>query len=212
VNYSHPHVNGVAGGIAIGVEDQVYSYLDFLGHGTAVFAAIQEKARDAECYAVKVYYRALRTEVRFLVEAIDWAIAQKMDHINLSLGTVNESHRQLLESAVKRAGDAGIVLIAAAQIGTSAVLPGNLPGVTGVGLDWSCPRDRFRRSSVEAQPRWLASGYPRMLPGVAPEHNLKGVSFAVANMTGFAAKACQLAKEGSPLTVAEMLERQAESF
>ena len=29
-----------------------------------------------------------------------------------------------------------------------------------------------------------ASGYPRPIPGVAPERNLKGISFAVANTTG----------------------------
>jgi hypothetical protein len=29
-----------------------------------------------------------------------------------------------------------------------------------------------------------ASGYPRPIPGVPPERNLKGISFAVANATG----------------------------
>ena len=29
-----------------------------------------------------------------------------------------------------------------------------------------------------------ASGYPRPIPGVPPERNLKGISFAVANVTG----------------------------
>jgi hypothetical protein len=32
-----------------------------------------------------------------------------------------------------------------------------------------------------------ASGYPRPIPGVPPERNLKGLSFAVANATGFLA-------------------------
>jgi hypothetical protein len=29
-----------------------------------------------------------------------------------------------------------------------------------------------------------ASGFPRPIPGVPPENNLKGLSFAVANATG----------------------------
>jgi hypothetical protein len=29
------------------------------------------------------------------------------------------------------------------------------------------------------------------MPGVPPERNLNGVSFAVANMTGFVARACE---------------------
>ena len=36
-----------------------------------------------------------------------------------------------------------------------------------------------------------ASGLPREIPGVPPALNLKGVSFAVANMTGFAARALE---------------------
>lgn len=34
-----------------------------------------------------------------------------------------------------------------------------------------------------------ASGYPRPIPGVPPERNLKGISFAVANVTGVLARA-----------------------
>ena len=43
---------------------------------------------------------------------------------------------------------------------------------------------------------YVASGYPRSLPGVPRERNLHGISFAVANMTGFVARvseACQAA-------------------
>ena len=38
---------------------------------------------------------------------------------------------------------------------------------------------------------YVASGYPRSLPGVPRERNLHGISFAVANMTGFVARACE---------------------
>ena len=37
--------------------------MDRLGHGTAVAAAIKEKAPDAEIYAVKVFDRALSASV-----------------------------------------------------------------------------------------------------------------------------------------------------
>ena len=33
-----------------------------------------------------------------------------------------------------------------------------------------------------------ASGYPRPIPGVPVERNLSGISFAVANVTGFLAR------------------------
>jgi hypothetical protein len=37
-----------------------------------------------------------------------------------------------------------------------------------------------------------ASPYPRDIPGVPRERNLNGVSFAVANMSGFVARARQM--------------------
>jgi hypothetical protein len=36
--------------------------------------------------------------------------------------------------------------------------------------------------------RLAASGYPRPIPGVPPERNISGLSFAVANVTGFLAR------------------------
>jgi hypothetical protein len=59
-----------------------------------------------------------------------------------------------------------------------------MEGVIAVAADAGCPRDRFRfRDGV-----FWASPYPRPIPGVPVERNLSGASFAVANMTGFAAR------------------------
>ena len=59
----------------------------------------------------------------------------------------------------------------------------------GVVLDWECPRHEAR--IVERDGRWVvaASGYPRPIPGVSVERNLKGISFAVANAPGLLALA-----------------------
>jgi hypothetical protein len=39
-----------------------------------------------------------------------------------------------------------------------------------------------------------ATGYPRPLPDVSPEDNLKGLSFAVANVTGLLARKASTAE------------------
>ena len=44
---------------------------------------------------------------------------------------------------------------------------------------------------------FLASGYPRPAPGIPKERNLQGISFAVANMSGFAARALESLEERS---------------
>ncbi len=183
VNPVHPHVAGVAGGVAIGARENSPSYLDYLGHGTAVAGAIRERAPGAELLIAKVFDRTLNTSLDRLLRAIDWALAERADLINLSLGTTNEAHRAHFERAVARVLAAGATLIAAHE-----ALPGSLAGVVGVDVDWSCPRETYRVEMRGGRPCFLASGYPRPIPGQPVERNLSGVSFAVANLTGFAAR------------------------
>ena len=68
-------------------------YVDRLGHGTAVTAAIREKASGAQIFAIKVFWRSLATNVETLVRGIELAAARGADVINLSLGT-NETRHQ----------------------------------------------------------------------------------------------------------------------
>ncbi len=74
------------------------------------------------------------------------------------------------------------------SVGTSKPLPEIEPVIVSpliVQPDPSCPRDRyFYRDGM-----FYTSPYPRPIPGVPVERNLQGASFAVANMTGFVARA-----------------------
>ena len=190
VHASHPHVCGVAGGVAFDEEGREHGdYVDRLGHGTAVTAAIREKAPDAELYAVRVFDRALSTRVSLLIKALDWAARHGMHVANLSLGTSRPEHETLLRDAVDEAARQGLLIVAARDDDGVLWLPGSLPGVIPVQLDWDCPRDEYRVVYVDGRAVFRASGYPRGIPGVPPERNLNGISFAVANMTGFVARA-----------------------
>jgi hypothetical protein len=187
VHPAHPHVGGVAGGTAI-AEDGSRSadYIDRLGHGTAVAAAIRERAPGAELLAVKVFDRRLSASIEALVEGIDWAAAHDVDLINLSLGTANPRHAIALQSAVVRATAAGALVVAAGTHDGVMFLPGSLEGVVRVELEWSCPRLSVDVVSDAAGGHTVcrASGYPRPVPGLPRDRNLKGISFAVANVTG----------------------------
>jgi subtilase family protein len=166
IHAGHPHVGTVAGGIGVTAAGFVDDYVDRLGHGTAVAGAIREKAPDAEIYAVKIFDRRLSAEIDTIARALEWCIEREMDLINLSVGTGNAAHRDRLLAP-------GALVVSVA---------GMLPCAIPVAGDPDCPRDQFRyRDGV-----FYASPYPRPIPGVPPERNLHGVSFAVANMTGFA--------------------------
>lgn len=193
VHAAHPHVGGVVEGLQITADGEIQpDFVDRLGHGTAVTAAIKEKAPLVDIIAIKVFDRALSTTARALARAIEVAIERDAHLINLSLGTTNHEHRAVLEPAGQLAAGARVAIIAAAPSRDEPWLPGALQHVVAVTLDWECPRDRYRTIVLDTGRRaFSASGYPREIPGVPPERNLKGLSFAVANLTGFAARALE---------------------
>jgi subtilisin family serine protease len=204
VHAKHPHVESVAGGVGIG-EDGSFSsdFVDRLGHGTAVAAAIREKAPGASLYAVRVFGASLVTSVTTLLAAIDWAVTSRMHIVNLSLGTSEGQHEPAFRAAVDRATAAGVLIVAARDDQGIRWFPGSLPGVVSVRADADCPRDAFR---VDREPNavvFRASPFPRPIPHMPQEQNLNGISFAVANITGFLAR--RLEPNHARYTLAEAL-------
>ena len=190
VHADHPHIQGVAGGVSFardGREDQ--DFTDRLGHGTAVTAVIREKAPGARIFALKIFHDSLVTRIEPLLRALEWSIDNEMHLINLSLGTSNPEHQPALSAAVEQVCARTIMLVAAYADSGVPWLPGALPGVVPVALDWSCSRDEYRTSVLpDGRTLYHASGFPRPIPGVPEERNLKGLSFAVANVTGLLAR------------------------
>jgi Subtilase family len=195
----HPHIGPIAGGVSIDENGESPDFSDRIGHGTAVMAAVMEKidgekihgekiprgkvssekVPNVEYFAVRVFQTSLRTRIEFILAAIEWCLAQRIDVVNLSLGTTNPAHAERFIPFIEQFRDK-VQLISAAS-----TLPGSLPGVIAVHEDRDCPRDEYRRLGPQ---EFAASGYPRPIPGVPPERNLSGISFAVANMTGFFAR------------------------
>jgi subtilisin family serine protease len=191
---SHPHVNGVAGGVAFDAEGREHhDFVDRLGHGTAVAAAIRDQAPGADLFAVKIFDRELSANLGVLIAAIDWAARSGMQLANLSLGSAKREHEAVLRDAVNRAAALGLLLVAARDDEGVTYFPGSLPGVIPVQVDWSLQRREFRVVTVDGMPVVRASGLPREIPGVPPSRNLHGISFAVANATGLIARAMETA-------------------
>ncbi|MYD86589.1 MAG: S8 family serine peptidase [Acidobacteria bacterium] len=192
IHASHPHIGAVAAGGA-GFDRDGHAHddiVDRLGHGTAVAAAIQDLAPAVHVCPLKVFDRTLDTSVEALVAAIDWAAAHGLPMVNLSLGTRDPSSADALADAVGRARRTGTLVVAAGFHRGVDWLPGTLglEGVIRVELDWTCARGSHTMTGSPDVRVFRTCGYPRPIPGVDPERNLKGLSFAVANITGIAAR------------------------
>ena len=192
IHAGHPHIGTVAAGAGFDGEGNIQDdTVDRLGHGTAVAAAIQDLAPEVRVCPLKVFDRTLETSVGALSAAIDWAAAHELPLVNLSLGTKDGSSARALADAVGRAHQAGVVVVAAGWNRGVDWLPGTLDrdGVIRVELDWECPRGSHRVTGPPEASVFRTCGYPRPIPGVDPARNLKGLSFAVANVTGAVARA-----------------------
>jgi len=191
VHADHPHIGGIQGGTSFASGDPV-DVVDRIGHGTAVAAAIREKSPGVDLLAVRIFERQLSTNADVLARAICWAADHGARLINLSLGTTNPAHADGLASAVQYAAARGALVVSARESGGVDLLPGSLADVAGVIADWSCERASIE--IVQQPPNFFtfhASAYPRPIPGVPRGRNLSGVSFAVANVTGFLARALE---------------------
>lgn len=184
----HPHIcaGRLLPGVMIAADGSIDAgdgaAIDRLGHGTAVAAAIQELAPDADIVPIRVFRDGLRASALALSTAIAWAAGQGASVINCSLGTANPAHAALFAQAV---ADAGAARIVAPLAGPDAApcWPGQCAGVIPVGLDWDLPRGTVRVIDGVH----FATGYPRPIPGVAPRRNLHGISFATAQVSGLIA-------------------------
>ena len=181
VHVSHPHIGNVIGGINLREDGEPGDFTDRIGHGTAVAAAIHEKAPAAGLLIVKVFERSLAASIKQLIEGMDWALDNGADVINLSLGTANPKHRERLEPLISRALKNNARIVSARQMTGEASFPGCMEGVLGVDPDPAVPRNEVHFRGDYA----IASPYPRPIPGVPQERNLSGVSFAVANVSGY---------------------------
>lgn len=188
VSVNHLRIRrAIAGGITITSKGQTDGFQDHIGHGTAVCAVVQQMAPDAEIFVVKIFESRLATSLAIVLNAIEWCLQQRIDIINLSLGTANHDHRPHFAAAVEQAHDNRTVIVSAYQSNGTLMLPGSLPTVIGVAEDPDCPRQSTRFIALPT-PHVAACPYPLDIFDVPRERNLRGVSFAVAHVTAHVAR------------------------
>ncbi len=173
INPAHSHVGAITGGVAFstgpkGEVLQTSDHRDTLGHGTALAGILKFKAPEAELFAVKVFTDRLVTSIEILEAALRWAIEQKMQVVNLSLGTANPEHRARMARIAARAKRAGTLIAASSP------------------PEWS-----EYRYIAEAPIHFRAHPSPRPLPGLDQSRNYRGHSFASAHLSALLAMLIQ---------------------
>lgn len=93
-------------------EDDSKTVTDYNGHGTHVAGIIKSVAKDANLLILKVLESDGDGDYDWIIKAINYAIDQKVDIINMSLG--GEIEDDDLYKAIKRAIDNDILVVCAA--------------------------------------------------------------------------------------------------
>ena len=102
------------------------------GHGTHVAGIVHRMAPESKILPIRVLDSQGRGNTFVLAYAIEYAVQQGADIINLSLGT--DCGSQVLNSTIQTAIAQGVVVVAAAGNGNTDVpqCPASLPGVIAV--------------------------------------------------------------------------------
>lgn len=186
ISSTHPDL---VGNIKGGVSEVSYTsyWNDDNGHGTHVAGIVAATnnsigvvggAPSADVYAIKVLNRNGSGYLSDVVNGIDWAIANDMQVINLSLGA--DTDVQSLHDAIIRAYKAGIVVVAAAgNTGASVSYPAAYPETIAVAAT----------DVLDTAPYWSSQGPEVSLaaPGVSIYSTYKGTKYAYMSGTSMAA-------------------------
>ncbi|UCF90243.1 MAG: S8 family serine peptidase [Desulfobacterales bacterium] len=213
INPWHSHVQGVEGGIAFRLDAagrvlRGDDFRDELGHGTAIAGVIREKVPQAGLYAVKIFHRKLEAPMVLLREALEWALAKRVNIVHLSLGTEREEFKLGLARLCRQAYESHTVIVAAARTAEDRLYPATFDSVIGVYWSRDC-RENSLVYDPEKPVAFGAYGRPRAIAGLPQEQNFCGSSFAAAQVTGMAAQFLEQNPGAGVLEVKGMLQMAA---
>jgi subtilisin family serine protease len=106
---------------------------DVAGHGTACAGIIRRLAPDCETTSVRVLTRNVRGNGEALLAALEWAVEQGFDLVNMSLSTRKEALKERLHDLTDRAYYAGVTIVSAAHNSPVISYPWRFPSVISVG-------------------------------------------------------------------------------
>ena len=194
-------------------------YEDMSGHGTAIAGLIAAMDNEegitginprVEIYSARVLDDKLEAPIDRIVAAIDWAIEQKCDILNMSFG-IPENVSEL-EQAIERADAAGILMIAAVGNGEKVAYPAAYDEVIAVGAV-GAEGNPSANSATGVELELMAPGENLVASGIFDGIlGVTGTSFAVPHVTGAASVLWELNSEMSADYIRALLDYSANLY
>ena len=179
------------------------------GHGTACAGIIRQIAPTTTLYDVRIFDESLTADGSALLAAIRWAIEQRMDVVNLSLGTTDVAFRDRLAEVCCRAREAGVILVAAEHNDGRESYPAVLSDVIGVAGGKVRGRYGYYYRPGHAI-ECVARGDMQRVCWTDPSYLMvSGTSFAAPHVTGMVALIRQAHPGASLEQVREVLQTNA---
>lgn len=194
VDADHPAVGrGVQGYVSItagpdGPALDIAPHRDFFGHGTACAGIIRSLAPACDLYSVRVLGPTLRGKGAIFAAGLRWAVHNRMDICNLSLGTTSGDHFSILHEIADEAHFSNVLFVAAANNMPTPSFPSVFASVFSVAShdvdDPECvfvnpnPPAEFGARGINVQVPWLDGG----------NLTATGNSFAAPHVAGLLAR------------------------
>lgn len=195
IEHDHPAVGRVAGGVAIEWDPAAAKeprliegpHEDLFGHGTACAGIIRSIAPACELYSIRVLGSQLRGHDDVFVAGLRWAIEQKLDVVNLSLGTAAHRYYGIFHELSDLAYFNSVMLVAAMANVTGPSYPAQFASVFSVAahegrdpFEFLCnprPPVEFGAPGIDVDVAWKSGSRIRVT----------GNSFAAPHITGLVA-------------------------
>jgi Subtilase family len=174
------HPRAVAAAAFVGLPphaDEQGVVADATGHGTRVANVLSGGHATIELVLGQVFVGSARANAASVAAAVDWAVSRGAHMLHLSLGLAGD--RPVLASAVQRALDAGVLVVAARPARGAPVYPASYAGVIRATGDARCAVDEISHLGF-----WTFGAAPRThteTGGAIPERG--GASVGAAWVT-----------------------------
>jgi subtilisin family serine protease len=182
---------------------------DRTGHGSLVQSCLLSVAPEARVDHFRVLDENNATDSSLLCYVLDHAIDQKYQVINVSLGTSSELHLPWLVALMKRAYEAGVVVVAACSNVGNWLYPATFTYCVSVNA-----MPAIHAMQVRFHPGSIVefSGLGVNVPVAGPNDQsifVTGSSYAAAHVSGLCARILEVCPASSPLDVKILLREYA---